>query len=226
MTTPATPSAPQPSGDDRKFVPAATSPAGLDLEDRVHLFWSQNKQTVLIVIAAVFLGIIAKGGWEYYTNQKELGVQQEFAAANTPEKLKAFAAAHAGHALAGVAQLQLADQAYAAGKSAEAAAAYTQALTRLPAGPLASRAKLGSAMSSLQAGKTAEGETALKQIVADAAQPKGTRAEAAYHLASLAQSQGHNDDARKLCDQVSQIDPSGSWMQRAMMLRATLPPSA
>lgn len=222
MTTPATPSSPQPSGDDRNLVPAAS----LGLEDRVHLFWAQNKQTVVIVIVAVFIGIIAKGGWEYYTSQKELDEQHAFAAANTADKLKAFAAAHADHPLAGVAHLELADQAYAAGKSAEATAAYTQALARLPAGPLVSRAKLGLAMSSLQAGKTADGENALKQLLAEASQPKGLRAEAAYHLASLAQSQGRNDDARKLCEQVAQIDPSGSWMQRAMMLRATLPPSA
>jgi hypothetical protein len=223
MTTPATPSAPQKSGDDRNLVAVDKNYVAPSVEDRIRLFWEKNRQLGLGVLVAVLVAIVAKGGWDYLETQKELETQQAYAAAGTPEKLKAFAAAHPDHPLAGVAQLQLADQAYAAGKSADATAAYTQAAALLQTGPLASRARLGLAMAQLQAGKTADGESGLKQLLANAAQPKGARAEAAYHLASLALTQHRNDDAKKFSDQVSQIDPASPWGQRAMLLRASLP---
>lgn len=226
MTTPPSPSAPSRSGDDRNLVPAASSSEGLGFEDRLQMFWMKNKQSVLIALVAVVLVIVGKGAWEYYSEQKEIDEQKAFAAANTPEKLKAFAAAHADHVLAGVAHLTLADQAYAAGRSAEATAAYTQALTRLPAGPLASRAKLGLAMASIQSGKTADGENSLKQLLADTSLPAGVRCEAAFHLASLAHAQGKDADAKKYCQQIAQLDSDSAWNRRAAMLVATLAPGA
>jgi hypothetical protein len=223
MTTPATPSAPKNAGDDRNLVKVDENYVAPGFEDRARLFWEKKRPLVLGVLVAVVVAIVAKGGWDYFAAQTELEVEQAFAAASTPEKLKAFVAAHPDHSLAGVAQLQLADQAYATGKSADAIAGYAQAIALLKAGPMASRAKLGAAMSTVQAGKTADGESALKQIVADTAQPKGARAEAAYHLASLAQTAHRDDEARRYADQVSQIDPTGQWVQRAMLLRASLP---
>jgi hypothetical protein len=78
-------------------------------------------------------------------------------------------------------------------------------------------------MAKIAAGKTAEGETALKSLAGDAAQLKGIRAEASYHLASLAAEAGRADDVKKYSEQVAQIDPSSPWTQRAMTLRASLP---
>jgi hypothetical protein len=78
-------------------------------------------------------------------------------------------------------------------------------------------------MAKIAAGKTAEGETALKALAGDAAQLKGIRAEASYHLASLAAEAGRADDVKKYSEQVAQIDPSSPWTQRAMTLRASLP---
>ena len=223
MTTPATPSASKTPGDDRNLVAVDKNYVAPSFEDRLRLFWEKNRHLALGVLAVVLVGIVAKGGWDYFAAQKELEIEQAFATAGTPEKLKTFAAAHADHPLAGVARLQLADQAYAAGKSAEAAAAYTQAAALLQSGPLAGRARLGLAMAQVQAGKTADGENALKQLLNDAAQPKAARAEAAYHLASLAFTQGRYEDARRYCGQVSQSDQGSPWVQRAMLLRASLP---
>jgi hypothetical protein len=117
----------------------------------------------------------------------------------------------------------MADEAYAAGKSEDAIAGYEKAFGILKTGPLASRAKLGRALSKAQAGKLAEATTELKQIVDDASQFKAMRAEAAYHLTSLAVEAGNAAEAQKLVDQLNQIDPMGAWAQRALMLRATLP---
>jgi hypothetical protein len=225
MTTPATPSAPKPAGDDRKLVEVDETYPSLAFEDRLRLFWEKNRKAVIAVIVLVLVGLLAKGGWEYMQAEKERGIEQEYAASNTPEKLKAFAAAHAGHSLAGVARLQLADAAYAEGRSADAIAGYEEAIAALPPGPLASRAKLGSAMSKIFAGKP-EGEAALKQLASDLAEPKAIRAEASYHLASLANSAGRSEDVRKYASQVMQIDPTSQWTQRALMLQASLPVDA
>src|SRR5882762_3074417 len=119
MTTPATPTDPTPAGDDRHFVPVDETNVGPSFEEQLHAFWKKNSTIVLILCALVLLGIVGKGGWEYLEGQKEEGIKHEYADATTPEKLKAFAAAHAGHALAGAAQLTMADDAYKAGKTTE-----------------------------------------------------------------------------------------------------------
>jgi hypothetical protein len=220
MTTPATPTDPTPAGDDRNFVAVDETYVAPSFEDQLHVFWKKNGKIVIGVCVAILLGIVAKGGWDYVEAQKEEGIRQEYAAATTPEKLKAFAAAHSGHTLAGIAQLRIADDAFTAGKTAEAVAGYEAAIATLKTGPLAARAQLGLAISKILSGKTSEGEAALKALASDAGQLKGVRAEACYHLASLAVDASKPDDVRKFADQLMQIDPSSPWAQRAMMLRA------
>ena len=78
-------------------------------------------------------------------------------------------------------------------------------------------------MAKAQAGKTPEAATELKQIADDTGQFKAIRAEASYHLTSLAVEAGNATDAQKFVDQLNQIDPMGAWAQRAIMLRSTLP---
>ena len=53
---------------------------------------------------------------------------------------------------------------FAAGKAADALAAYDQALAAIKDGPLAARARLGRAVSKLQLGKGADASTELKQL--------------------------------------------------------------
>ena len=222
MSTPATPSQPTPAGDDRNLV-AVDAATAVTFEDKLRLFWGRNRNTVLALCAGVVIAIAGKGGWEYLQHQKELEVGKAYAAATTPEQLKTFAAGHDGHALAGVAQIRLADEAYKAGKSAEALAGYEKAQTTLKDGPLAARAKLGRALILVQSGKSAEAAKELKQIADDAKQFKAARAEATYHLTSLAVEAKDAAEAQKLVDQLMQIDVSSAWTQRAMALRATLP---
>jgi hypothetical protein len=221
MTTPATPSAPKKTGDDRNLVAVDENYAALTFEDRLRIYWQKNSRTVVAFIVIVLLAVLAKGAWDYLAAQKELEIERAYAAAGTPDQLKAFAAAHAGHVLTGVAQLRLADGAYASGKSADAISNYEAAIAALKSGPLASRARLGLAMSKIQSGKTADGEAALKQLASDATEAKGTRVEAAYQLASLASVAGKADDLKKYSDQVMQLDPNSGWMQRVMILHAS-----
>ena len=224
MTKPATPSAPKSAGNDRNLVAVDEHYVALTFEDRLRIFWQKNGKTVTALIVIVLLAILAKGGWEYLEAQKEQELEHDYAAASTPEQLKAFATAHPGHLLAGIARLRLADGDYAAGRSSEAIYGYEDAITAIKSGPLASRAWLGLAMAKVQSGKTAEGEAALKQLASDASEAKSTRVEAAYQLASLASVAGKSDDVRKYSDEVMQIDPASPWLQRVLMLRASLPP--
>ena len=222
MNTSATPSTPSPAGDDRNLV-AVDSTTAVTFEDKVQLFWRRNRTLVLGFCGAVLLAILAKGGWDYFARQRELEIEKAYAAATSPDQLRAFSAAHPNHPLGGIAQLQIADEAYVAAKSADAIAGYEKAISAIKTGPLAARAKLGRALAKAQAGKLPEATTELKQIADDAAQFKAIRAEAAYHLTSLAVDAGNAADAQKYVDQLNQIDPMGAWAQRAVMLRSTLP---
>jgi hypothetical protein len=224
MSTSATPSTPSPAGDDRNLVPVDATTA-LTFEDKVQLFWQKNRKLVLGFCVVVLLAILAKGGWDYLARQKSLEIEKTYAASSTSEQLKAFAAAHPDHVLGGIAQLRIADEAYEAGKSADAVAVYDKAIATLKTGPLAARAKLGRALAKAQSGKASEATAELKQIADDKAQFKALRAEAAYHLTSVAVEAGDATEAQKMVDLLNQIDPMGAWAQRAIMLRSTLPAS-
>ena len=223
MTTPATPSSPKPAGDDRNLVAVDEKYVPITFEDRLHQFWQRNRNLVMGLCLAVLLAILAKGAWEYLARQKELDVEKAYAAATTTEQLKAFAAGHASHSLAGIAHLRIGDEAYTAGKSADALAAYEKAFAVLKDGPLAARIQVGRALAKVQAGKTSEGTSELKQLAGDANQFNAVRAEAAYQLASLAAEAGNAAEVQKYSDQLMQIDPSSPWTQRGLMLRASLP---
>jgi hypothetical protein len=194
----------------------------LSPEEQFHVFWQKNGSRVLAFCAAVAVGIAAVYGYRAYQASVDAGVGEKYAAAETTAQLQSFISANPGHQLAGVAQLRIADESYAAGKFADAVAAYDKASSMVPAGPFGARAKLGSAMSRIAAGRTAEGEEALKKLAGDSAQLSPVRAEATYQLFALAQASGKNDDAAKYSDQLLQLAPTSPWAQRAMAMRATV----
>jgi hypothetical protein len=194
-----------------------------NFEAKLHGFWQKNRGAILAVCTVALLGTAVKGGWELYTAQREKSITADYAAATTSEKLHDFAHIHQGHMLAGVAYLRLADEEYAAGKYADAIADYTQASGTLATTPFAGRAQLGAAISKIQAGRAADGETQLQQIADDFSQLKAVRSEAAYDLASAAADEGRADDAKKFAAQVEQIDPDGAWAKRAIELTANQP---
>jgi tetratricopeptide (TPR) repeat protein len=144
----------------------------------------------------------------------EDNVGAAYAAADTPEKLRAFIAAHPSDILASAAELRLADEAYQAKNYTAAAASYEKAAASKTA-PFAGRALMGAAMSKILAGQTADGETRLKQISNDTTQLPIIRGEATYHLATLAASAGQTAEALKLYKQVAEIAPATIWAENA-----------
>src|SRR5471032_1135940 len=218
MPSPALPTDPQNPG----------APVAVAHPDEVLIgFWEKNREILVIACLLILAAIIGRAGWQYFNAQKELGVERDYAAAGNPEQLRAFAEAHPGHALAGVAELRLADSAYQAGQNADALAAYDRAGTLLdPTGILAARARLGAAVIKVQTGQAADGVSALRQLAEDPKQFSNIRAEADYHLASIAAEAGRADETRQLATQLMQIDPSSPWTQRAFALQAKLPAPA
>jgi len=215
-----TPSAPVDNQPKDPAAPVATAP---DFAATMHAIWEKNRKFIYLGCAAVLLVIIGTEAWGYIRTQRDQSVREEYArVASDLGRLAAFANANSGHELAGVAWLRLADEAYTKGDYKAAIANYQKAAQALVLPALQARAKLGVAMSQLGAGDAA-GEPALKAIGADAAQPAAIRAEATYHLATLAYTAGRVDDVRKLTEEVTKLEASGVWAQRAFVLRAQLP---
>ncbi|MEO7598698.1 MAG: hypothetical protein ABIV50_07190 [Opitutus sp.] len=226
MSPSATPSAPAPSGDDRNLVVVDENYVAPTFEERLRIFWQKNSKVVTVVLIVVLLLIIGKGAWEYLAAQKEQDIEQAYGAATTPAQIKAFALANPQHSLAGVAHVRIGDDAYSEGRFSDAIGSYEQGIAILKSGPLASRARLGLAMAKLQSGRGADAEAALKAFGADSKEIKAYRAEAYYHLASLAVASGNAADLRTYSDQLMQLDPASPWTQRALTLRASLPGDA
>lgn len=226
MSTPHKPVSSPSAGDDRNLVTVDENYLAPTFEDRLRIFWEKNSRAVIAACALVLVVILGKGAYEYTVSQREKALAAEFAAANAAEgdaSLKAFATEHADHHLGGLAQLSVADKAYSAGNYADARAAYDKAAAVLKNNAFGQRARMGAAVAAVQAGATAEGEAALKQIVADLTLGKLVRSEAAYHLASRAAAAGDAAEAIRLIEQATVIDPEGHWADRASMLRSTLP---
>ncbi len=225
MATPATPSASKPTGDAQNPNPVPATGADAHFGDHLRVFWERNSRTVTFVLAVVMLAIVARGGWEYLQAQREQEIEHAYEAATTPAQLRSFASEHSHHPLAGAAWLRIGDEAYAANRFSDAIAPYEEAAAILKEGPLASRARLGAAISKLQSGRSAEGEAALKAFAADPKETNSFRAEAAYHLAANAFVNNRPDDVKTYSDMILQIEPESPWAQRAMALRAQASPS-
>lgn len=202
--------------------PSPDSPAvalELGFEDTAHAFWQKNRGLILLACIAALLVIIGREGWQYYSAQQELRIQSDYArTADRPEQLNTFASANSSHPLAGVAYLRMADISYLAADYTQAAINYNKALIGLKNSALRSRARLGAAMSLINTGDKSAGEAALKSISADLALLTSTRAEAGYHLATLAFEAGNATEVNRLVAEIGKLDPTGQWSQRATAL--------
>jgi hypothetical protein len=215
MTNPAVPS-------DQKSK-SEGSAAASSFEDTLQRTWEKNRELVVGLCALILLAILGKAGWTYFASQRELNVEREYADASTHDALQAFADAHADNPLGGVAELRLADEAYAQNQIATALADYEKAIAELKSPILVARAQLGDAIAKIDSGQVTDGQQILQQLAGDPKQYQPLRAEATYHLASLAAAAGQADQVRQLSEQLMQIDPTSPWTQRAFGLQASLP---
>jgi predicted negative regulator of RcsB-dependent stress response len=202
-----------------KQAPDAVAPLLLS-EERLHRFWADNRSYITLLCAIIGLVVLAKYGWEYYQGQQEIETQAAYSAANSPDALKAFIGDHPNHVLAHIAELTLADQAYASGRIAEARDEYGHVALFLKDGPLAARTQLGLGVSQIQSGETEEGEATLKRLADDKTTYEATRAEAIYQLASNAAASGQAADVEKYAAQLMQVSPNSPWTERVFALES------
>lgn len=214
-----------PAGDDRNLVTIDENYLAPSFEDRLQIFWEKNSRTIVALIVIVVLALLARWGFELFAERREQAIRADYAAATTSEQLKAFIAANSAAPLSGVAGLRLADEAYVAGNYAAAREAYAAAVPLLGTDPLAARARLGAAISPLQAGDVAVARPALEALANDTTFAKALRAESAYHLAVIAKDAAQFPEATRWTEVVLATDPEGMWAQRALQLRGSLPAS-
>lgn len=219
-TTPQPPSTP--AGESPKVAPAESGAPRFTLEEKVQIIWAKHRGAIIGVCVGLILAVvIVEWVKDYRVSQREkLGVA--FGAADTPEKLRAFANEHDDSRMGGLAWLKLADQAFEAGRFSEASGNYEKAAARLSGDAFGARATYGQAMSDLAAGNKAKGEGLLRTIAADTKAPKSLRAEVSYQLAVLAKDAGRIDEARKLIGEVEVLDPAPYWVREAASFRMTL----
>jgi predicted negative regulator of RcsB-dependent stress response len=208
---------------NRPGAPAEKTGTELPFDVQLRTFWEKNHRAVYMGCALVLVAIIGRYAYDELAAQHEASIEAAYAAATTPARLQAFAQSHAGHPLAGVAYLKVADEAYAAGNFADALANYDRAAAALPGTPFASRALLGRGVCLIQSGKSSDGTAILKRLSDDTAQLEGVRCEATYHLASLAFEAGRYDEVVTLTNLIMQLDTGGTWAQRSLFLRGRTP---
>lgn len=215
------------SKSDLPHSPAVTgeeTPITPGIEEKLRHFWERYHTVVVALCAVVVLVILGRGVTEYLAKQNLQKVQAAYELAVTSEKLKEFADDNAGHELAAVAWVQVADGAYADGQGAAAIESYRTAVEALGDGPLADRASLGLAMSQIMAGQNADGVGSLEVLEASEMVSSGVRVEAAYHLARLAHTNNDAETVKTHTDQIMQIDPASPWAQRAINLQIEVAP--
>jgi predicted negative regulator of RcsB-dependent stress response len=225
MSTPSKPTQSSPlPGDDRNVVAAGTAGAELSFEEQVQAFWHKNRRFIFLLVVLALAVIVGRETVQYMWKEREKGIAEAYAAAgDSAATLKAFAAEHDSHALAGIALLRVADEAYEARNFSEAATAYEKATKSLKEPAMAIRARIGAAICQALGGDRAKGEESLKALADDMAIMAGQRTEARYYLATLALGDDRIDEARKMLDEIAQTDLTGMWAQRAFMLRSSLP---
>lgn len=203
-----------------------TSAVSPDVDEHLHGFWKKYGQAASIGLLLVLAFYLGRAAIAYFSEQREEGVQTDFAAAHTPEQIRAFVAAHPDHELSGLADLELADQAYSAGQASAALSGYNEAKRVLKDPALASRAAIGSAMVQIQLGQVDSGTAALRKLMDDTTQLPVVRAEAGYQLATLAAAAGQADEVQRLAVQLVQIDKDGPWTKNAFNLTVAKPAGA
>jgi len=205
---------PSASKQSQEQIPAADP----GLEVSFHNFWEKNRTYILGVVAVALVAIVVRESWQYFAAQHELSVREEYAkVTDRPEQLATFAAANSSHPLAGVAYLRIADAKYAANDFRAAAENYAKAVPALKDPAIVGRARLGVAMSQLNGGDKAAGEAALKAVASDASLLSATRAEASFHLATLAHEAGNAAEVGRLIGELAKLDATGVWSQRAAL---------
>jgi hypothetical protein len=198
-------------------------PPDADAEERFNDFWKKNGSAIFGGIAIGAVLVIGYQLYQHLDANREQKVRAAYTATVTVADKLSFAAANPKHSLGGFAYLEAADQRFADGQHADAAALYAYAETALAGTALAPRARLGRAASLLLSGERAGGMTLFEAIARDGGALEQIRAEAAYHLAVARWQDDDLDGVRHALDMIYALQNAGFWAYRAGELLDRVP---
>ena len=199
--------------DERHLVDAKES-EDISIEDRIHLYWTENKGFISGCILLLALVIIGFNGMRLYKQHAEAGLQAAYTEALAADDLAGFAESHRDEALGGLAALEVADGFYASEDYSSAIKYYEIAVDALDRDLLNGRAQLGLAFAIFGNGDAAKGLALLEVLADDASIPQAIRQEAAYHLAIEADVEGDAERYEQYAAQVTESGVGGQWQQR------------
>ena len=199
--------------DERNLIDLEES-EDISFEDRVSIYWMENKGFISGCIFVLAILIIAFNGMRIYKDHAEAKLQAAYSEAIANETLADFAQAHANKDLGGLAALTIADEAYTAEDFEKALNFYSIAADALAKNVLAGRARVGQAFALFYSDKKDEALTQLADIAADSSLAEVARAEAAYHLAVEADVAGRSEDYERYVAQIQASNIASQWQQR------------
>lgn len=202
--------------DERNLVDVQESEE-ISVEDRISMYWMENKSFISSCIFVLALFIIGFNGMSMYQSHAKSKLQIAYAEAVANEKIAEFAQANSNKDLGGLAALTVADQAYSAKDFEKALSYYTIAANALADKFLAGRSLLGQAFANFYMGNEKTALTLLANIAANSNLAEVARAEAAYHLAVEADVANRSEEYDRYIAQIQASPIAAQWQQRVAM---------
>ena len=199
--------------DERNLIDAEES-VELSIEDKISLYWMENKSFIIGCVVVLALLLVGINGVKMYAESAQAKLQDAYSEAKAAGELDAFAKANSNRPLGGFAALTIADEAYDQADFSRAAEFYALAESALDTNILAGRAALGIAFTALNQDAEAEGIAKLDQIAADSTFADAIRSEAVYHLAVNAYASSDRDAFDGFVAQLAITDTAGQWQNR------------
>ncbi len=199
--------------DERHLIDTEDS-ADVSFEDRIHMYWMENKVFISGCIAVLALAIIGFNGMRIYAAYAADKLQAAYAEAKADGTLEDFVQSNSSRGLGGLAAMEIADEAYADGDFSRAIEFYGVAVNALQNDVLLGRARVGEAFATYYNGDAEKALAQLRALAADSAMPDAIRAEAAYHLAINADVSGDAEAFERYASQVNTSATAGQWQQR------------
>lgn len=210
-------------GDDRNLVGVDEVFKEADFEEKMWLLWNNNKAAIVGGSLAVLIAVVGSQFFRWYQEDTLHAMQASYAAAEDSEAKLAFAAEYSDQSLSGVALLAIADEKYAADAFTEAAELYTRATDALQGHFVQGRALIGQGIAWIRAGDVDAGKLALATVADGEDYLQSHKAEAIYHLASIAVQDKDYDSAKLLMSQMETLDHGGMWASQLNMMKQNRP---
>ena len=202
--------------DERNLVDVEKSEE-ISLEDRISMYWMENKSFISSCIFVLALLIIVLNGMRMYKSHAEVELQNTYAEATANETLADFAQANSNKDLGGLAALTVADQAYSAKEFNKALNFYGIAAEALANNFLSGRALLGQGFANFYIGNEEAALVQLAEIAANNSLAEVARAEAAYHLAVEADVANRTEEYNRYIAQIQASPLAIQWQQRVSL---------